>query len=132
MQGDPISIQENRVFKIHRYGHDYPEFADQELSAGDPIELNPSSNHNIRYEFNSAIDWIIKAYPIPINKLLSIEITLPEMATIEITSLNGELLINEKMEGTVMQLDLSSLQKGVYFITMRFKDFATTKKIIKL
>lgn len=73
-QGDPISIQENRVFKIHRYGHDFTGFADQELSAGDPIELNPSSNENIREELISVKENFFKMYPNPINKHLSIEI----------------------------------------------------------
>jgi hypothetical protein len=36
------------------------------------------------------------------------------------------------MEGTTQQLDLSSFQSGVYFITIRSKDFVTTRKIIKL
>ncbi len=37
-----------------------------------------------------------------------------------------------EMEGTSHQIDLSTFQKGVYFITIRSKDFATTRKIIKL
>jgi hypothetical protein len=36
------------------------------------------------------------------------------------------------MEGTSHQLDLSSLQKGVYLISIRSKDFVTTRKVIKL
>ena len=52
--------------------------------------------------------------------------------TIEITSLNGQLFYSTKMEGTIHHLDLSSCQKGVYFITIRSNDFVTTEKIIKL
>jgi len=36
------------------------------------------------------------------------------------------------MDGPTLQLDLSSLQKGIYFITIRSKDFLTTRKIVKL
>jgi hypothetical protein len=36
------------------------------------------------------------------------------------------------MEGKSHQIDLSSFQKGVYFITIRSKDFVTTRKVIKL
>jgi len=36
------------------------------------------------------------------------------------------------MEGTVHQIDLSSFKKGVYFITIRSKEYVTTEKIIKL
>ena len=36
------------------------------------------------------------------------------------------------MEGPTHQLDLSSFQKGVYFITIRSNDFVRTRKIIKI
>jgi hypothetical protein len=131
-QGDILSIQENRVFKIYRYGHDYPGFADQELTAGDPIELYPSSNRKNRDEFNSEKENYFKLYPNPTSKLLSIEILHPEIPSIEIASLSGDLLRNEKMEGSTHQLDLSTFERGVYLITIRSKDFVSTRKIIKL
>jgi hypothetical protein len=31
-----------------------------------------------------------------------------------------------------LQLDLSSFEKGVYFLTIRFRNFLTTRKIAKL
>ena len=49
-----------------------------------------------------------------------------------ITELVRQQLLNAKLEGATHHLDLSSFQKGVYFITIRSKDFVTTKKIIKL
>jgi hypothetical protein len=74
----------------------------------------------------------LKIYPNPVNDRLFIETILPEPYVIEINSLNGQLMYSTKMEGTTHQIDLSSFQKGVYFITIRSKDFVTTKKIIKL
>ena len=50
----------------------------------------------------------------------------------EITSLNGQLLLSQELKGPTHYLDLSSFQKGVYFITIRSKDFVTTRKIVKL
>jgi hypothetical protein len=74
----------------------------------------------------------IKMYPNPANKLLTVEITVTSLYAIDITSLSGQLLYSNKMEGTMHQIDLSSFQKGIYFISIRSKDFVTTKKIIKL
>jgi hypothetical protein len=71
-------------------------------------------------------------YPNPTNDLLTIETSQPGIRFIEITSLNGQLILSREMEGTTHQLDLSSFQKGVYFITVGSKDFVTTRKIIKL
>jgi len=81
---------------------------------------------------------ILAAYPIsrifpnPTYNLLTIETENPKLCSIEITSLNGRLLLNDDVVGPIHQLDLSSFQKGVYFITIRSKDFVSTKKIIKL
>ena len=71
-------------------------------------------------------------YPNPTNTLLTIDAEQQDHYSININSLNGQLIYSTKMEGTTHQLDLSSFQKGVYFITIRSKDFVTTEKIIKL
>ena len=74
----------------------------------------------------------IRIYPNPTNNLLTIESEYPDHYSFEITSLNGQQLFTDEMEGTSHQLDLSHLQKGVYFISIRSTDFISTKKIIKL
>ena len=79
-----------------------------------------------RYYNNIAI------YPNPTNTILTIETGISDLYNIEITSQNGQLILSKEMEGTTHQLDLSSFQSGVYFITIRSKDFTTTRKIIKM
>jgi hypothetical protein len=74
----------------------------------------------------------LSIYPNPTNTLLTIETEHPNHYSIEMTSLNGQLIYNAYMEGTTHQIDLSSFQKGVYFITIRSEDFVTTRKVIKL
>lgn len=74
----------------------------------------------------------LRIYPNPAHSELIIEKNYPEHSSIEITSLNGQLLQCSQMEGTIHHIDLSSFQKGVYFITLRSKDFVSTRKIIKL
>lgn len=74
----------------------------------------------------------IVVYPIPACDYIIIQTPISEEFTINITSLNGKLRYSDKIEGPTHQIDLSSFQKGVYIITIRSKDFVTTKKIIKL
>ena len=74
----------------------------------------------------------ISVFPNPTHNILIIESGISDLGNIEITSLNGQLIRNEEMEGASYQLDLSSLGSGVYFITIRSNDFVTTRKIIKL
>ena len=72
-----------------------------------------------------------KIYPNPANDLLTIETNQPGQYFFEITSLNGQLLYTNKMEGPTHQIDLSSYEKGLYFITVRSRDFVKTERIIK-
>lgn len=74
----------------------------------------------------------ISIYPNPTNSMLTIESAVSNLHCIDITSLNGQSLFREVLKGTTHQIDLSSFQRGVYFITIRSKDFVTTRKIIKL
>ena len=71
-------------------------------------------------------------HPNPANTFLTIETGNSGVYEFEITSLNGRMLYHREYEDPTIQLDLSSLQKGVYLITIRSKDFVTTRKIIKL
>jgi len=74
----------------------------------------------------------IEIFPNPTADLITIESDKADRIEILITSLNGQLILSREMEGTTHQLDLSSFEKGVYFITIRSQDFVTTRKIIKL
>ncbi len=74
----------------------------------------------------------LSIYPNPATDLLTIETTIPGQHTIEIHSLNGQLLYKTKGEGPTLQIDLSSFQKGLYFITVGTRDYVRTDKIIKL
>lgn len=77
-------------------------------------------------------DPLTRIYPNPANDILTIETDHKGYHSIKITSLNGQQLYSSQMEGTTHQIDLSSFEKGIYFITIRSKDLVITKKIIKL
>jgi hypothetical protein len=74
----------------------------------------------------------LSIYPNPTNNIFTIETEQPEQHTIDITSLNGQVLYSTRMKESPLQIDLSSLQKGIYFITVRSRDQVWTEKIIKL
>jgi len=71
-------------------------------------------------------------YPNPTNRFLTIESDIPDTYFITIYSQNGQMIYRTNMEGSTHQLNLSSFESGVYFITIRSKDFVTTWKIVKL
>ena len=74
----------------------------------------------------------LSIYPNPANDLLTIETNGSGLHTIEIYSLNGQLISISKIDGPTLQLDISTFQKGVYFITVKSRDYVRTEKIIKL
>jgi hypothetical protein len=74
---------------------------------------------------------MVNIYPNPANDILTIETSQPGLHFTEIISLNGQLQYSDRMEGPTHQIDLSSFQKGIYFITIRCKDYIVTEKIIK-
>ena len=71
-------------------------------------------------------------YPNPAGQQITLQSNLNGPFEMEITSLNGQLIRTERMEGPTHQIDLSSFQKGVYFITIRSNDFVRTRKIVKM
>jgi hypothetical protein len=71
-------------------------------------------------------------YPNPTNEMLTIGVDDPGLYSIEITSLNGLQIFGVEMNGSTHQIDFSTYHKGIYFVTVRSKDFVSTKKIIKL
>jgi hypothetical protein len=72
-----------------------------------------------------------KIYPNPADDKLTIETRESGQHFIEINSLNGQLLYTDRMEGPTHQIDISSFGKGLYFITVRSRDYVRTEKIIK-
>ena len=95
-----------------------------------------------RYELESLVDPGVgisnsradqfSVFPNPVLDLLNVQTGLSADHVIEIISLNGQVVYSMTMDQSVYQIELSSFQKGVYLITIRSKEFVTTKKIIKL
>ncbi|UCH15339.1 MAG: T9SS type A sorting domain-containing protein [Bacteroidales bacterium] len=81
---------------------------------------------------SNRIDDLMEIFPNPTTNILIIKTNILGQYSVEINSLNGQLILSREIEGSYHQLDLSSFRKGVYFITIRSKDFVTTRKIIKL
>ncbi len=70
-------------------------------------------------------------YPNPLKNILTVETNTTGQYSLIITSINGKLLYSNTMEGSTYQIDLSSFQKGLYFITIRSSDYIRTDIIIK-
>ncbi len=81
---------------------------------------------------HKAQEDMINIYPNPAFDLVTIQCNSTSKYSVEITSMNGQVLHDETSGKQVRQINLSSFPKGVYFITVRSEGFVITEKIIKL
>jgi N-acetylneuraminic acid mutarotase len=73
-----------------------------------------------------------RIFPNPAEDQISIQADFYGNKWLKISTLNGQLIYSEHMEGFTHQIDLRSYPKGIYFISVSVRDFVTTRKIIKL
>jgi len=90
-------------------------------------ELIPGASHTNNHSENA-----IYLYPNPAHDHVILETQKPGPYTIGIYTISGQLIFSDRFIGTTYQYDLSSFQKGIYFIAIRSKDYVRTEKIIKL
>lgn len=70
----------------------------------------------------------IKVYPNPSNGFVTIDSTLP--VNVAVTDLMGKVVYSAKEVTNQASLNLSSLQKGVYLVTMTGEEGTQTEKIV--
>ena len=92
--------------------------------------------YTIEYINTGILDYgpkLFSVYPNPTNSMLNIELSgISDQYIIDITYINGQLILSKEIVGPSHQFDLSSFQKGIYFITIRSNGFVETGKIIVL
>ena len=74
---------------------------------------------------------ILHIYPNPTKNLVTIQTNNTGRYSIEITSLNGQIIHSFISNQDSQQINLSPYPKGVYFITVRSNKSTITEKIIK-
>jgi polyhydroxybutyrate depolymerase len=135
---------EVKLYRINGGGHTWPGgwspnsglgSINKDINASSEIwsffKRNPHPKTTL-YNSEKLKTTLLDIYPNPTSGKLNITTSISEYFNIEISALNGQVLLGGELKGTTQQLDLSSFREGVYFITIRSKDFVTTRKIIKL
>lgn len=82
---------------------------------------------------SSSISNSFTIYPNPVNNILNVKFSSPEKYEIQISDVNGKLIIKKNMLPTasLSQLSVSELPQGVYFIKMISSLKTFSKKFIK-
>jgi hypothetical protein len=116
----------NAVFKIIKYPADDIRFQDKELSTGIPIELNPNDVDCMLSSTDTPIVSEIK-YTNPVDELLTIWVESFDSNDISLITIDGKRIINLNQRGTV-DLDISHLNAGLYFLMVNGKAYKLMKK----
>lgn len=74
----------------------------------------------------------LSLYPNPFRDKLTIRTDNFGELSITVTSTNGQIVKSRNFVGNLHRIDLSSIQRGIYFINIRSENFVITEKIIKL
>lgn len=96
--------------------------------------LSDTSSLNISISVSGLEDLEIHGfsiYPIPVRNLLTIESEKLKHYSVTLSSINGAVLFNAKLEGT-SRIDLSGYSNGVYLLCIQSGSFSATKKILKI
>lgn len=114
------------------YGYEGNGFDNLEVIRSLLASELPETDFSINTGVPGRVPPKLEMYPNPVDKVLFIGTEISGTYLIELRTINGQLLYQKLWEGTAPQLDFSSFQKGVYFITIRSQYFVTTRKIVKL
>ncbi|WP_445722620.1 T9SS type A sorting domain-containing protein [Flavobacterium sp.] len=81
-------------------------------------------------DFNSS-SANISIYPNPVNDVLNISSPDFELQSITVTDINGRIVKDNKANNTNVEMNVSDLNSGVYFINVKTIDGSVVKKFIK-
>jgi hypothetical protein len=125
-QGDiPSSIQ-NSTFRGIKYGLDYAAFTGRDLTAGNPIELNPDLTPCNNLSVTNFQQSVVTLYPNPTQSEIQIK-SGSIIDKVEIYSVLGHK-VGESKTSTI---NLSKKTNGIYFLRIYSGAKVISKKVIK-
>ena len=80
---------------------------------------------------NSINENEVILYPIPATDIIHIDLKIKENVQINLLSIDGKKLVSMKASSYKNSIDLSSYQKGIYFVEIKCNDQVLVKKVIK-
>ena len=100
------------------------------FTVGNCVNTVKSAEIASAFESLNEDDFIV--YPVPMEDVLYLKVNNTEYETATITDLSGKLVKRKiVLTNEVIQLDVSDLKKGVYFLNFQGTSRSFTKKLIK-
>lgn len=104
---------------------------------GDTFYINsPNGEDSCHYFINVGIEEIqnqISIYPNPAKDLIKIEMDQDQgFVDISILNLHGQAILNKNSSNPITEIEIGSLERGIYFLEISFRDEKLIKKFIKI
>ena len=117
----------NQTFRAIKYAPDYSAFSGEDLTPGNPIELNPDLTPCNNLSTTEFSENRVNFWPNPVRDVLHLNVK-ETFDLISIYDILGKLVLETEFSDT---LEISSLKKGVYFLKIKSQRNSTTIKFIK-
>ncbi len=128
---DGLTSGEKMIFKVFRPStgeefHIHPVFSDALPNAGTFKALGMSMITNLKYQTVSVQDpeeqeFVVHIFPNPATDVVSIN-TSADIENVEVMNLTGQVILQDEMNSSSGQLDISKLNPGTYLIRINFKN----------
>lgn len=95
---------------------------------------SPNGEDSCHYFINVGIKELnqqISLYPNPVTDILKLEFNSAYPGEIIILNLLGQSILSRKVSNKTMEIDLTDLKRGVYFLEIKMGEKRLTKKFIK-
>jgi trimeric autotransporter adhesin len=120
-----------------------------EMYGASVVEFDASGNMFLADEYNNVIrevkglpnginqirasNFQFSIFPNPVNQTLNLKFNgqITGLATLTIMDITGKVVLSQSMVTNTLQIDVSSLSPGMYFICIKNKDIPITQKFIK-
>jgi hypothetical protein len=135
--GGGVGGTDNQVFRAPRYTADFPGFAGRDLTAGDPVELDPISS--VSDDPNGAAGGfaLLGSWPNPFSSSTRVSINLPatQSVTLVVTDMLGRE-VHRLIDGRrltvgshTVSFHSAALPAGSYVLQLRAGDTMVTRRI---
>lgn len=111
-QGDVPAIS-NQVFRALKYPVDFAGFTGQDMTPGDPLEINWNLNNCTTGLPTESLD-AVSIYPNPSQNF--IVVSNANSSEVRILDSSGRSHIETQAQGETSKIDISKLSSGVYFV----------------
>jgi hypothetical protein len=73
----------------------------------------------------------LNMYPNPVSRILTLELLNPVEtgSTVKIFNIAGKAVFNAEYTRSKVEIDVSGLDRGLYFVAVKAGDYVTTRKL---